>query len=256
MPLRLVLRFPPLERLVFNFALRAVMPVQMCVVMRARYAEEALERAVADGVRQYVIIGAGMDSFAFRRPDLLQRIDSFEIDHPVTQGRKLRRIRRARLSFPSNHRFVAADLSEVSIVDALAGSGFDRSAPTFMSLLGVAYYLTPDTLAATAGFLAKELVPGTRLVIDYLLDEDSCDPSHLGLRQRMLEFVEGRGEPMRGSYSIDGMNRLMSSAGLEPVEHFPITDLEESYLGDSGPPPFEVPGIFGFATFEVAAGES
>ena len=71
------------------------MPSSMCVLMRARYAEDALERALEPGVRKYVILGAGMDSFAFRRPDLMRRSQADEVDHPVTQSAKLRRIKRA-----------------------------------------------------------------------------------------------------------------------------------------------------------------
>ncbi len=249
--LGLALKMPPVEWFLFQVALAHVMPAHLCVVMRARYAEEALERAIAAGVKQYVIIGAGMDSFAFRRPDLLQQIDAYEIDHPVTQRRKLRRIRRARLRVPANHHFVAADLSKVSTVDALAGSPFDMSRRTFMSLLGVAYYLTPDDLAKTARSIARSLPPGTRLVLDYMLDEKSSSSEHLELRRKLLNFVKRRGEPMRGAYSLDRMNALMDGEGLRAVESFPITELGESYRAEFGTLPFEIPGLFGFGTFEV-----
>ena len=186
------------------------MPVSMCVLMRARYAEQALEAAIAaQGAAQYVIIGAGMDSFAFRRRDLLQRIDVFEIDHPVTQQKKLKRIRRAGLTPPARCRFVAADLSRVAVVDALDGSGFDRAQPTFLSLMGVAYYLTPDDLATLAGSIARNLAPGTRLVIDYLLDKESSNPAHLGIREKTLAFVKARGEPMRSEYSTAAIERVI-----------------------------------------------
>ena len=248
----LVLRFSPLEYLLNKLVLDAVKPTAMCVVMRARYAEQALERAVQQGVRQYVIIGAGMDSFAFRRPDLLERIDSFEIDHPVTQGKKLHRIRRAGLTVPPHHHFVEADLTCVSPVDALSGSSFDMERLAFMSLLGVAYYLTKETLSATARSLADGMPAGTYLVFDYLLDKESSDPAALPLRKRMLDFVEKRGEPMRASYSLDEMNSLMANAGFEAVESFAIRDLEESYRAEFGTLPFDIPGIFAFGLFRVA----
>lgn len=251
LPLRIALRVRPVEWLLFRVALEPVLPAYVCVVMRARYAEEGLERAVADGVRQYVIIGAGMDSFAFRRPDLLQEIDSFEIDHPVTQAKKLKRIRRARLRVPARHHFVAADLSQVSTVDALSGSEFDMSRPTFTSLLGVAYYLTPESLANTARSMAAALPAGTRIVLDYLLEEEQCKREHLGFRQRLLDFVKRRGEPMRSEYSIESMTKLMAGAGLSTVENFPVTDLEQTYREEFGTVPFEIPGLFGFGTFEV-----
>jgi len=250
--LGLALRFRPFEWLLFKVALAAVMPASMCVVMRARYAEQALERAVEEGIRQYVIIGAGMDSFAFRRSDLLETIDAFEIDHPVTQRKKLDRIAKAGFKVPKNHHFVAADLSQVSTVEALAGSSFDMSKPTFLSLLGVIYYLTPETLVETAGSIAQGLPPGSQLVFDYLLDEESCSPAGRPLRERMLKFVKGRGEPMRSSYSLAEMNALMADVGFKPVESFEITDLEDCYREEFGELPIEIPGIFGFGTFEVA----
>ena len=248
----LVLKFRPLEYLLNKLVLDAVKPTAMCVVMRARFAEQTLERAVQQGVGQYVIIGAGMDSFAFRRPDLLEHIDSFEIDHPVTQGKKLRRIRRAGLAVPPHHHFVEADLTNVSPVEALSGSSFDMGRLSFMSLLGVAYYLTQETLSETARSLADGLPAGTYLVFDYLLDEESSDSAALPLRKTMLDFVEKRGEPMRASYSLEQMNDLMAAAGFETVENFKITDVEDSYREEFGTLPFDIPGLFAFGLFRVA----
>ena len=97
--------------------------------------------------------------------------------------------------------------------------------------------------------------PGTRLVIDYLLDEESCDPATQPLRVRLLKFVERRGEPMRSSYSLAAMNALMADSGFKPVENFAITDLEASYREEFGELTFEIPGLLGFGTFELE-GES
>ena len=120
-----------------------------------------------------------------------------------------------------------------------------------MSLLGVAYYLTPETLANTARSMAEGLPSGSRIVLDYLLQEEQCNPEHLEFRQKLLGFVERRGEPMRSEYSIGGLNQLMAAAGLSTVENFPVTDLEQSYRETFGKVPFEIPGLFGFGTFEV-----
>ena len=147
---RLILRIRPLEWFITKGVLRPIRPVSMCVLMRARYAEQALETAIEHGITQYVIIGAGMDSFAFRRSDLMDRINVFEIDHPVTQRKKLERIRRAGLTIPARLHCVPADLARLSAIDALAGSGFEMSRSTFLTLLGIVYYLTADSLAETA----------------------------------------------------------------------------------------------------------
>ena len=250
-PLQLVRTIRPLEWLLFKVVLNPVLPSSMCVLMRARYAEESLEHSIEEGIRQYVILGAGMDSFAFRRQDLLSRIDSYEVDHPVTQDKKLQRIKRASLRVPLNHHFVAADLSEVSPVDALAGTSFDASRPAFISLLGVSYYLRSEDLAATLRSIAGGTRPGTRIVVDYLLDAKSSDPATHDTRRRMLEFVAKRGEPMRSSYSMEAMRGLMASAGFNAVENFRMTDLTEAYTRNLRTLAVEPPDMFGFGNFEV-----
>lgn len=249
--LGLAVKYRPCGWFLVRVILRRVMPASMCVLMRARYSEEALEAAVAAGATQYVIIGAGMDSFAFRRPDLLERISVYEIDHPVTQKKKLERIQRAGLQVPENHCFVPADLTKSTPVEALEGSGFDPAQLTFLSLLGVVYYLTPDSLAKTLRSIADGLVSGTRITVDYLLDKESSNPKYLGFREDMLDFVEARGEPMRSEYSLQAMSDFFSAQGFATVENFAIEDLEQSYSDAFGTLPFEIPGLFAFGTFRV-----
>jgi methyltransferase (TIGR00027 family) len=249
--LRLLHWIRPLEWLVFKIVLKPILPASMCVLMRARYAEESLERAIEAGIRQYVILGAGMDSFAFRRADLLDRIRIFEIDHPVTQAKKLQRIRRHGLEVPPNHQFIAADLSNVSPAHALAETLFDASEPAFVSLLGVCYYLTRDAMTTTLRGIAEGMHPGTRIVLDYMLDAESSDPETHGFRARMLDFVKKRGEPMRSAYSMDAMNALMTDSGFGTLENFRMTDLTEAYTKDLEAVAVEPPDLFAFGNFEV-----
>ena len=252
---RLVLRIRPLEWII-RVMTKPMAPTAMCVVMRARYAEQALEQAVEDGITQYVIIGSGMDSFAFRRPDLMERIDVFEIDHPATQHKKLERIRRSGLIIPSRLHFVPADLTKISAMDALAGSGFEMGRPTFLTLLGVVYYLTADSLAETARSISRHLPAGTLLVFDYLLDVESARPEHLAMRENLRAFVAKMGEPMVSEYSLAAMNTLMADQGFEAVKNFALPDLEQSYREELGDLPLEIPSIFAFGTFQVAAREA
>lgn len=252
---RLVLRIRPLEWII-RVMTKPMAPTAMCVVMRARYAEQALEQAVEDGITQYVIIGSGMDSFAFRRPDLMERIDVFEIDHPATQHKKLERIRRSGLIIPSRLHFVPADLTKISAMDALAGSGFEMGRPTFLTLLGVVYYLTADSLAETARSISRHLPAGTLLVFDYMLDVESARPEHLTMRENLRAFVARMGEPMVSEYSLAAMNTLMADQGFEAVKNFALPDLEQSYREELGDLPLEIPSIFAFGTFQVAAREA
>ena len=250
---RLVIWFRPLSWIMIKGVLRAIEPVTLCVLLRARYGEEALESAVEKGIDQYVIIGAGMDSFAFRRPDLMSRIDVFEIDHPITQAQKLDRIRQAGWTIPPRLHFVHADLSKTSAVEALEGSGFQRSRPTFLTLMGVAYYLTAEDLGETADSISRNLPEGTLLVLDYLLDEASARPEHLLMKEKMKSFVAKRGEPMVSQYSLGSMNALMAAHGFETVENLTLPELEQRYRSPQGAWPLEIPSIFGVGTFRVAA---
>ena len=180
-------------------------------------------------------------------------MDVFEIDHPVTQHKKLERIRRAGLTIPARLHCVPADLAKISTLDALAGSGFEMSRPTFLTLLGVVYYLTADSLAETARSISRHLPAGTLLVIDYLLDEESTKPEHLLMRKRMRSFVTRLREPMVSEYSLAAMNALMATEGFEAVENFALPNLEQRYREELGTLPLEIPSIFALGTFRVAA---
>ena len=247
------LRFPPLDRLLCGTLLRRIMPASMVVVARARYAEQLLERAIEEeGVDQYVIVGAGMDSFAFRRPDLAERIRVFEVDHPREQRKKLDRIRRSQLPLPPAQHFISADLSAVPVADALAASPFDPSRPTFFSLLGVTYYLSLGALAETARSLALKSPAGTLIVVDYLLDEASCDPCDRAVREALLALVRECGEPMLNSCSLRQVEALMAGEGFELVENFALVDLEPALRTELGDLLFPIPDIFGLGAFRVS----
>ena len=250
---RLVVWLRPLYWILVKRVLRAIEPVSLCVLLRARYAEQALESAVERGIDQYVIIGAGMDSFAFRRPDLMSRIDVFEIDHPFTQSQKLARIRQAGWTIPSRLHFVPADLTKISAVEALKGSGFQRSRPTFLTLMGVAYYISTKDLGETAESIGRNLPEGTLLLLDYLLDETSSSAEHRVMKEKMKAFVSKRGEPMVAEYSLESMNGLMAARGFDAVENLALPELEQRYRSPQGAWDLEIPSIFAVGTFRVAA---
>src|SRR5258708_22987441 len=121
----------------------------------ARYAEDALEAAVSQGIRQYVLIGAGFDSFALRRPAFSADLQIFEIDFPATQTFKIQRISECGISLPDSVHFIAADLSRESVAAALARSSFERDRLTFFSWLGVTMYLTREANLAPMRSIAS-----------------------------------------------------------------------------------------------------
>jgi methyltransferase (TIGR00027 family) len=142
----------------FSIALRAFL------VARSRYAEDLLAQAVAQKVTQYVILGAGLDTFALRNPHPHLRV--FEVDHPATQAWKQERLREANLPAPDSLTFVPVDFEHEYLRDQLLADGFDHARPTFFSWLGVVPYLTLESFRATLSFVAAQPA-GTGLVFDY-----------------------------------------------------------------------------------------
>ena len=247
--LQRILRFRPAAWFLANWFLGGLKPVMLGLLIRARYAERAVEAAFRDGIRQYVIVGAGLDSFALRRTDLVPPLRVFELDRPAMQELKRERIRSAGISSPPGHHFVPADLEQVSVMEALSNAPFDPEDPAILSFLGVTYYLTPETLAESARSIADGVAPGSRLVLDYMLDEASAWPEHRRMRTQLEQYVARRGEPMKSDYSLAAMSELLAEAGFRPLEAVTMMDLADRYAEELGPLPFETPGLFACGLF-------
>ena len=247
--LRRILRCRPVDWFIANWALRGLKPVVLGLLIRARYAEQAAEAAFRDGIRQYVIVGAGLDSFTMRRTDLVPPLKVFEIDRPAMQEVKRERIRRAGIPLPAELHFVPADLERTSVMEALSNAPFDPGNPAILSFLGVTYYLSPETLAESARSMAAGVAPGSRLVLDYMLDEASAWPEHREMRARLEEYVAQREEPMKSEYSLAAMSELLGDAGFRTLEAVTMMELAERYAEELGPLPFETPGLFACGLF-------
>ena len=148
-------------------------------VLRSRFAEDALEEAVNACVRQYVILGAGLDTFAYRQPSWASSLRIFEVDHPTTQRWKRARLIEANVALPSNLEFCAVDFEQSSLGAALAATSLDFKVPTFFSWLGVTQYITDDAIDATFRFVRSfprrsEMV-FTSVPPDHLLDQEEVD---------------------------------------------------------------------------------
>jgi len=138
------------------------------VIIRSRYAEDALKAAAQRGTRQYVLIGAGFDSFVLRRPAFANGLEIFEIDHPATQALKIERIRTCGITLPASVHFIAADLAHETLASALARSSFRSDEPAFFSWLGVTVYLTREANMATLRAVAASSAAGSELVFTYV----------------------------------------------------------------------------------------
>ncbi len=128
---------------------------------------QALKAAVLTGTKQYVILGAGMDTFAFREGEFLAKHQVFEVDHPLTQKDKIERITRAGWSVPDNLTFVPVDFTKDNLAERLTASGFDPSAKSFFSWLGVTYYLSTEAIDTMLAALSELCADGSTLVFDY-----------------------------------------------------------------------------------------
>ena len=138
-----------------DILLHALKPLIMAPIVRAKFCEDRVEQAAAEGIQQYVIIGAGYDSFAMRRTDLAKKLTVFELDQTATQQEKRLRMKESGIPEPENVRFISADLNKEDIFEVLVQSGFDASKPAIFSWFGVTYYLPLDTVRETLLKVAK-----------------------------------------------------------------------------------------------------
>lgn len=186
------------------------------VITRTRYAEDALRAAVARGIRQYVLIGAGFDSFALRRPPYAKDLQIFEIDFPATQALKRDRIKACDIALPDFVHFIAADLSEESVAAALAHSPFQADQLTFFSWLGVTMYLTRAANIATFKSIASCAPARSELVFTYF-DERLFQAQPESFRE-LEKRVAAMGEPFLSGFDPAALGADLAACGLELVE--------------------------------------
>lgn len=197
---------------------------------RARYAEDILETAVRLGVQQYVILGAGMDTFAFRRPEMVERLQVFEIDHPATQGFKRNRLAELGWAIPANLHFIPLDFNRESLLAALTNSLYDPKKLSFFSWLGVTYYLPREAVFDTLRSIAGIAPAGSAIIFDYL-DNDAFVPEKAAKRvQRMQEAARRAGEPMKTGFDPSALKEDLTRLGLRLHENLSPADIEERYF--------------------------
>jgi methyltransferase (TIGR00027 family) len=198
------------------------------VVIRSRYTEDRLAESVQRGMQQYVILGAGLDSFAYRSA-LAARVAVFEVDHPATQAWKRWAVSRAGLAPLSTATFVPLDLASDSLVDHLVEAGFELARPALVSWLGVTMYLTEaaidQTLAAVSGF-----APGSEIIADYMLPTGLRDAAGDKYVELVAPVAADRGEPWKTFLAPDDMTSLLTSHGLQSLAQVHHRDAIEAGL--------------------------
>jgi methyltransferase (TIGR00027 family) len=209
-------------------ALARAHPSYGMIILRTRYAEDALADAVARGIRQYVIVGAGMDSFALRRPAFANDVAVLEVDHPASQESKIERLRECGIPSPAGVQYVAADLSAEGLDAALARSSFDPNEAAFFSWLGVTGYLTREANLKTLQAIALRGAPDSELVFTYTDQGDFDAPSNAE-RRRARDVFAALGEPSVSGFYPSQLDDDLRSVGLTLVEDLGRDELIERY---------------------------
>jgi methyltransferase (TIGR00027 family) len=198
------------------------------IVARARYVDDLVIERAATGVGQYVILGAGLDSFAQRHPDVAVRI--FEVDQPCTQDWKRRRL--SEIGYPpgENLRFVPIDFERGdAFPDALLTNGFDANGPAVVSSMGVSMYLTKEATEATLRQVAG-LPRGSVFVMTFMLPVELVDAAERPMQESVEAAAAGSGTPFISHYAPDEILEIFHAAGFSAAQHVSPDDLTARYF--------------------------
>jgi len=205
-------------------------PFRASIVARGRFVEDLVAERAGHGVGQYVILGAGLDTFAERRPDLASRLLVFEVDRPGPQAWKRRRLVELGFGIPSFLRLVPVDFEAGDgWWKGLAASGFDAGRPAVVASTGVSMYLTKDAIAATLRRVAA-LAPGSTLAMTFLLPLELADPEVRPGLERAAEGARASGTPFISFFTPTEMLALAREAGFREVQHVSAAALAERYF--------------------------
>jgi methyltransferase (TIGR00027 family) len=231
-PFALVLVGPVWEE--SNESLLSLFGVDICQeawafhCLRSRYAEDRLTQGTFS---QYVILGAGLDSFAWRRPDMLRILTVFEVDHPATQAWKRERV--AALALPVSDGLVYApiDFETESLRQGLDAAGFDWTKPTLFSWLGVTFYLTPDAIEATLRTIANA-TPSSEVAFDYRPNESILDDNGKKFWKAFAPVAAQSGEPLQDDWSRVDIEAVITRCGLQVADHPTRQETIERYFAN------------------------
>lgn len=248
---RLVANNWALNRLIVHRLLKVFQPVHTENILRLRYAEDQLRDAVAAGARQYVILGAGLDSFCLRQGELADRLRIFEVDHPASQSMKRDKLLSINDQLPANLVFTPVDFETDRLDEALTRAGYDTAAPAFFSWLGTTYYLTRDAVRDTLDRIAAVAAPGTRIALDYKYPRHLVPADGLLFADRLDQFVAKRGEPMLSMFTPEELNAEMRRAGFAELGHLSPDQQAQRYLESRDDMTAPAPN-FAFALFAAS----
>jgi methyltransferase (TIGR00027 family) len=199
------------------------------MAVRSRYAEDELARAVSEGVRQYVVLGAGLDMFAYRNPHTDVGLRVFEVDHPATQAWKRECLVAAGIDAPPGSSFVAADFETHSLAEVLADTGFHFHEPAIFSWLGVVPYLTDQSFDQTMRFIA-ERPAGSAIVLDYSVPRTSLNTIEKMALDKLAVRVANVGEPLQLFFESPALAERLHALGYRDLEDLGREEMNTRYF--------------------------
>lgn len=214
--------------------------IRASIVGRSRFIEDLVEDQLARGVKQYVILGAGLDSFAQRRVNIASRMNVFEVDQPGPQAWKQQRLKETGFGIPDWLRFVPVDFeARESWQEKLNSAGFDKTKPAIVASAGVSMYLTKEANLMTLQKMAQ-LTPGSCFVTSFMLPMELLEPEDQPTLEFTMKKTREAGTPFISFFTPDEMLELARKAGFKKEEYFSIEDMRQRYF--SGREDALVPG--------------
>jgi methyltransferase (TIGR00027 family) len=201
--------------------------LRLFIAVRHRFAEDGLAAAVASGTRQVVVLGAGLDTFAYRNPYAGVRV--FEVDHPATGAWKAERLRGSGIEVPDETAFVGCDFAHDDFLDRLVGAEFDADSPAYFLWLGVVPYLTLEVVIASLRRIGS--VPGGEVVFDYAAPLTGLDRQARKRRAAFERRVAELGEPLTGPIDPAALQRILREAGFGEIEDLGAPEIATRFLG-------------------------
>jgi methyltransferase (TIGR00027 family) len=210
-------------------------PMRLFIAARSRFSEDTMAACVARGVRQIVILGAGLDTFSLRNPHAGEGARVFEVDYPATQAWKRERLRQAGLDLPATLTFAPVDFERQSLLEGLSAAGFRADRPAYFQWLGVVPYLTRDAIVSTLDFIAG--IAGSEVVFDYTEPFENFPPAIRANLTAVAQRAASLGEPWLSLFNPADMADLLHARRFGAFEDVTRAELAARYYGELGPGP-------------------
>ncbi len=197
------------------------------IVLRSRYTEDHLAEAVHNGVQQYLMLGAGIDTFPYRQPHWARMLHIFEVDHSASQRSKRERLALAGIEVPSNVELIACDFETTSLGDCLRESSFDFGKPAFLSWLGVTMYLSTDAIDAVFRFV-NSLPRSSEIVFTFASPASTAKEKYP--EPSIAAFAAAHGEPWRTRFEPNDLARKLHGLGFSTVSFLSASEADTRYF--------------------------